>query len=208
MKRILGLAFCMFAVGLLTVSCSQGFLSKSAPGILSAKDVFSDPNLIKSNIANLYNRIHQDYGINQAWNFANFDDAFYSNFADYFRFKNQSYTYNFWSYWDYGYLHDINLFIDRIRNANQITRAKQMRFLGGAQFLRAYFYFNEVKAMGGVPMLLDTLKYNFSGNGSYLDRKRAPEYKVYNFVIAEADSAAKKLPKTQRLKIELRGGQR
>lgn len=182
-------------IGLVMVSCNPSdFLSKEPSNIVGTEEFFSDPNLVKSNIADLYNRMPQWYGLNQWWNFSMFDDAFPSSFPDYWRVKNQTYPYNYWSYWDYDYLHDLNLFIDRIREADKLHPDVQKRFLGEGLFLRANFYFAEVRSMGGVPILLDTVKYNFSGDASYLYRNRASEAEVYDLVIREADSAANLLP--------------
>lgn len=183
-------------IGFAAISCNQSdFLNKKPDNVVSPGQFFSDPGLVKSNIADLYNRIHQWYGLTQPWQFSQFNETFYSNFVDYWRFKNQSYPYSNWNYWDYSYLHDLNLFLDRIKEADELNSSTQQRFLGEAQFLRANFYFKEVRSMGGVPILLDTLKYNFSGDASNLYHKRAPESKVYDLVISEADSAAQNLPK-------------
>jgi hypothetical protein len=194
-KKWKGLITILF-LSFIIISCSQSdFLNKKPSNVIGTEQFFKDPDLIKSNIADLYNRMPRWYGIYDWSQYCNFNEAFPSDFGNYYRVKNQNYGYGFWNYWDYGYLHDINLFLDRIREAKQLTPDTQQRFEGEGQFLRANFYFAEVRSMGGVPMLLDTLKYNFSGNASNLYHKRAPEAKIYDFVISEADSAAQKLPK-------------
>jgi hypothetical protein len=183
-------------ISLVSIGCNQkSFLTRSPDNVISPNQFFSSKKLILSNVGNLYNQINQFYGLTQPWNYANFDDAFYSNSVDYYRFKNNNYPYNMWSYWNYAYLHNINLFLDRIKADDALQPEDKNRFLGEGLFLRAYFYFNEVKSMGGVPIVLDTLKYDFSGNASSLYRKRAPEAKVYDLIINEADSAAGILPK-------------
>jgi hypothetical protein len=188
-------------IGFTMAGCNQSnFLDKKPTNIVGTNTFFSDPSLIKSNVANLYGRMFRIWGLNQYWNFTNYAWAFPSNSVDYWRQKQTNYPYAWWSYWDYGYIHDINLFIDRIKKADQLDQAVQQRFFGEGQFLRANFYFDEVRSMGGVPILLDTLKYNFSGSGAYLDRPRAPEAKVYDLVISEADSADQKLPKDPGIK--------
>ncbi len=182
-------------IGFAGVSCNPNdFLNKEPDDVIPPGEFFSDPSLVTSNIANLYNRMPQWFGLNQWWNFSMFNHAFPSSFPDYWRLKNQTYPYTHWSYWDYDYLHDINLFLNRIRAADKLDSAVQQRFLGEALFLRANFYFAEVRSMGGVPILLDTVQYNFSGDASYLYRKRAPEAEIYDLVIREADSAANLLP--------------
>lgn len=195
--------YIILLIGFIMIGCSN-FLDKQPSTIISSEQVFSNTRTIKSNIANLYSRMHRYYGFGRfsykSAHLADFNDVFPSKNSELHRVRNKDYPYMKWNYWDYDYLHDINLFINRIKQANEIPKATRQRFLGEVQFLRAIFYFNEVKSMGGVPLVLDTLKYNFSGDASYLYRKRAPEAKVYDFVINEADSAAKKLTKNTSIK--------
>src|SRR5699024_12609072 len=58
-----------------------------------------------------------------------------------------------WAYWDYGYIHNINLFLVRAENADALDPADKERFMAEARFLRANTYFEMVKRMGGVPLL-------------------------------------------------------
>lgn len=191
-------------ISLAVVSCKD-FLSREPDSVVPPGQFFDDPSLVKSNIASLYNRMPHNSmdkvpGLSKWWNFAMFNHTFPSSFPDYWRVKNETYSYAYWNYWDYNYLHDLNLFLLRIKKANQLDPDKRERFLGEALFLRANFYFKEVRSMGGVPILLDTLKYDFSGDAGYLYRKRASEAKVYDLVIREADSAAHLLPKDPSIK--------
>lgn len=186
---------------MLNYGCNhKDFLTKDPSDIVGEEEFFSDPDLVKSNIADLYNRMPHWFGLDQWWNFAQFNAGFPSSFPDYWRLQNQTYPYGNWNYWDYDYLHDLNLFIDRIQEASELEPDVQNRFFGEALFLRANFYFSEVRSMGGVPILLDTVKYDFSGDASYLYRKRSSEAEVYDLVLSEADSAAKLLPKDPSIK--------
>lgn len=198
-RNVLFLAILM--INLTLVSCDPAdFLSRKPDNVIGKKNFFQDAKLVRSNVADLYNRIGQWYGINQWWQFAQFDHVFPSNFADYWRVKNQTWSYANWRYWDTNYLHDLNMFTERIKKAEQIASEKRKRFQGEVLFLRAHFYFKWVRSMGGVPILLQTLEYDYSGDASYLYRKRAPEAKVYDLVIREADSAAHMLPKDPTIK--------
>lgn len=172
------------------------FLDKKPTNILLTNQVWSDPNLVLSVVADLYDRIPEYQELQQYWNFTDFDDAFPSNYGDYWRVQNQTYGYNDWSLWNYNYIRDINLFILDCKNADQLDSADRNRFLGEGEFLRATAYFDLVKRMGGVPLILDTMVYNFSSgnNTSYWQHPRATEAAVYDFVINECDSAAALLP--------------
>lgn len=184
------------------LSCSEqdNFLSRDPSNVLLNDQLWSNSSLVRSNLADLYDRIPEYQELDQYWNFADFDEAFPSNYGDYWRVKNQTYGYGNWRYWDYGYVHDINLFIRKARHADKLDEADQKRFLAEAQFLRANVYFELAKRMGGTPLLQDTLKYNFSGDATYLQHPRAKESEMYDFVIAELDTAAANLPKDPGIK--------
>lgn len=201
MKRNIGI-ICILLLSLV-VACKkaeENWLNIKPNNILLTDQVFSDPNLVLSVLADLYDRIPEYQELEQYWNFADFDIAFPSAYSDYWRVKNQVYDYNAWSYWDYGYIRDINLFIQRLRQATQLDTSDQHRFLAEAQFLRANAYFELVKRMGGVPLILDPLHYNYSGDPTYLQYPRAKESQIYDFIINELDSAARYLPNDPNIK--------
>jgi hypothetical protein len=182
------------------VKNEDAWLDKSPTTVLLNDQVWSNPDLVLTVLANLYDRIPEYQELDQFGNFADFDEAFPSSYGSYELVKNQTYDYSNWNYWDYAYIRDINLFIQHDRQATQLDTADQHRFLAEAQFLRANVYFTLVKRMGGVPLLLDTMHYNFSGDPTYLQHPRAKESEVYDFVINELDSAAKYLPQDATIK--------
>jgi hypothetical protein len=183
------------------ISCDhQEFLSRESGNILSEEQLWSNPNLVETNLAGLYDRMAEYQEIEQYWNFTNFDEAFPSRNGDYFRVQNQTYGYGSWGYWDYGYVFDINQFLERGRNSESIDPAVKERFLAEGHFLRANVYFELVKRMGGVPIIQETQEYDFSGDPSYLRRPRASEAEVYDFVLTELDSAQMALPQDPAIK--------
>lgn len=200
MKRYNFLLIFLLLLGLGCVKNEDAWLDKEPTTVLLPDQVWSNPDLVLTVLANLYDRIPEYQELDQFGNFADFDEAFPSSNGDYGRVKNQTYDYNNWSYWDYGYIRDINLFIQDAREATQLDTADQHRFLAEAQFLRANVYFSLVKRMGGVPLILDTMHYNFSGDPTYLQHPRAKESEVYDFVINELDSAAQYLPQDPSIK--------
>lgn len=193
-KNIFVIAILLLCLGLGCQKAQEDWLSKKPTDILLNDQVWSDPKLVLSVLADLYDRIPEYQELQQYWNFADFDEAFPSAYGDYWRVKNQTYDYSAWNYWDYGYIRDINLFIQKDRQATKLDTADQNRFLAEAQFLRANAYFTLVKRMGGVPLLLDTMHYNFSGDPTYLQHPRAKESEIYDFIIKELDSAKAFLP--------------
>ena len=200
MKRYILL---LMALGCLFGGCAKmqdDWLDKDPTTVLYPDQLWSNPDLVLSVLANLYDRIPEFQELQQYGNFANFDEAFPSSNNEYNRVKNQTYDYGAWGYWDYAYVREINLFIQHAREATELDSTDQRRFLAEAQFLRANVYFALVKRMGGVPLLLDTMKYNFSGDPTYLQHPRAKESEVYDFILKELDSAAQYLPKDATIK--------
>lgn len=180
----------------LTTGCKSDleFLNVKSTNILLVDEVFSDPRLVLSVATDLYNRIPDlvepaNFGI-----YASFDEAFAS--GDYGRHQNREYSYDDWNYWDYGYIREINLFIERVEAAKSLTPADKARFVAEGRFLRANAYFELVKRMGGVPLITESLTYDYSGDASYLRKPRAKEAEIYDYVISELEAIKSVLPKT------------
>lgn len=197
--RIITILSCLL-LGMGCAKMQDDWLSKEPTRVLLPDQVWSNPDLILNVLADLYDRIPEYQELQQYWNLTDFDEAFPSAYGDYWRVKNQNYSYGSWSYWDYGYVRDINLFIQHAENAETLDSAIRNRFVAEAQFLRANVYFALVKRMGGVPLILDTMKYNFSGDPTYLQHGRAKESEIYDFVLKELDSAAAHLPQDAAIK--------
>ena len=81
-----------------------------------------------------------------------------------------------------------NLFIERCEPATELSDADKQRFIAEARFLRASYYFELVKRMGGVPLILEAEEYDFNGDPSYLQHPRETEAAIYDFVISEAEA--------------------
>lgn len=191
-KYILSLA----ALLSLTTSCKEDaeFLNIKSTNILLIDEVYSDPRLVLSAATDLYNRIPE---LLEPGNFAlmaAFDEAFAS--GDYGRHQNREYSYDDWSLWDYGYIREINLFIERVNAATKLSAADKTRFAAEGRFLRANAYFELVKRVGGVPLITESLTYDYSGNAAYLRKPRAKESEVYDYVISEFEAIKSLLPKT------------
>lgn len=170
------------------------FLEREPTDILAEDQVWANEDLVFSVLADLYNRLPDYQGLENWWEYANFDEAFGSNAGDYWRHQNQEYEYDNWEMWDYTYIRDLNLFIQKCEAATEISADAKVRFLAEARFIRAMVYFEHVKRMGGVPLILAPLEYDNSGDPSYLQFPRAKEHEVYDFVIAEMEAVKNALP--------------
>lgn len=185
-------------------SCNdQEFLDRPPSSILTEDQVYANEDVVLSVLGDLYNRYY-DFGTVENWNtLADFNEAFWSEAGRYNIFQNSGWDnnqqlrdsqVNKWFTWDYGYIRDINQFIQKTEGATALSPTIRNRFLAEARFLRASYYFEMVKREGGVPIILEPLTYDFSGDPSYLQMPRAKESEVYDFVIKEAEEIKDNLP--------------
>ncbi|RZK89358.1 MAG: RagB/SusD family nutrient uptake outer membrane protein [Pedobacter sp.] len=177
-------------------SCKKDseFLNKQPTNTLSVDATWKDASLVLSVMGDLYDRFPDFQRIESWWLYADFDEGFGSAGGDYFRHQNIEYNYDSWNYWDYGYIRDINLFIKRGMEPNALSTADRDRFIAEARFIRAGVYFEMVKRMGGVPIITEVLEYDYSGDPTYLQRARAKESEVYDFIISELEAVKGMLP--------------
>ncbi|MFY9152278.1 MAG: RagB/SusD family nutrient uptake outer membrane protein [Prolixibacteraceae bacterium] len=193
MKKYIILSIMLISLGW---GCNDAaFLDKEPTNILLDNQIWSDQSLVLSVVADLYDRV-PEYQTLQGWaDFASFDEAFASNGGDYWRHKNQDYGYGEWGNWDYGLIREVNLFIQKCGTADKLDAAVKARFLAEGRFIRANIYFELVKRMGGVPLILEPMTYDFSGDPTYLQKPRAKEVEVYDFIIKELEEIKADLPK-------------
>lgn len=170
------------------------FLNVLPTSILTNDQAFSDPNQVLSILANLYNR-QVDIATIKAWEtMADFGEAFPSTGGNPGPVQRTDWGYGEWGTWDYGYIRHLNLFIERCTAAKTLSEDNKKRFLAEARFLRANYYFEMAKRMGGVPLILESLQYDFKGDPTYLQNPRATEAGMYDFVISEAEAIKMDLP--------------
>lgn len=170
------------------------FLNVLPTSILTNDQAFSDPNQVLSILANLYNR-QLDIATVKAWEtMADFGEAFPSTGGAPGPVQRTDWGYGEWGTWDYGYIRHLNLFIERCTAATTLSDENKKRFLAEARFLRANYYFEMTKRLGGVPLILESLQYDFKGDPTYLQFPRSTEAAMYDFVISEADAIKVDLP--------------
>lgn len=170
------------------------FLNVLPTSILTNDQAFSDPAQVLSILANLYNRQLDVATIKDWGTMADFGEAFPSTGGAPGPVQRTDWGYGDWGTWDYGYIRHLNLFIERCTAAKTLSEDNKKRFLAEARFLRANYYFEMTKRMGGVPLILESLQYDFKGDPTYLQNPRATEAGMYDFVIAEAEAIKMDLP--------------
>lgn len=195
MKKVLSIIFVTVLLYLTGCKKDSEFLNVQPTSILTNEQAFSDPAQVLSIIADLYNRQLDFSGLDNGWSsFADFSESFPSENGSANIVQRNEWGFGDWSTWDYGYIRDLNLFIERATEATALSETDRTRFLAEARFLRANYYFEMVKRMGGVPLIKESLEYDFSGDPTYLQYPRAKESEVYDFVISEIEAIRNDLP--------------
>ncbi|WP_205514450.1 RagB/SusD family nutrient uptake outer membrane protein [Longitalea arenae] len=195
MKKIFPIILAGILLNAAACKKDSAFLDVQPTSILTNQQAFSDPAQVLSILADLYNRQQDFSGLDNGWaSFADFSESFPSENGSASIVQRNEWGFKEWETWDYGYIRDLNLFIERATEANTLAETDKKRFLAEARFLRANYYFEMVKRMGGVPLILQSLRYDFSGDPTYLQYPRAKESEIYDFVISEAEAIKNDLP--------------
>lgn len=186
MKKYIYIAVLLLST-LTSCENDSDFLEKEPPNIFTNEQLWKSKELIYQAVADLYSR-YVDYQHLGAWyDYAKFSEAFAARSTEWGRHKNTDWGYDEWRAWDYGYIRHLNLFIQQCENATVLDSQTQNRYLGEIRLLRACYYFELTKRMGGVPLILEPLVYDFSGDPTYLRHARAKESEMYDFIIDECD---------------------
>lgn len=201
------------AVIVIITGCSKTddeFLDIPPTSVIPADVAFSDPALVLAILGDLYNRqldfsaldnrpIPGTNNTDPGWlTFADFSETFPSDAGSYYLVQRTGWGYNEWQvdwFRTYEYIKDLNLFIQRDSASTELSASDKARFLAEGRFLRANFYFEVVKRMGGVPLVLQPLIYDIGkGDVTDLQYPRAKESDIYDFVISEAEAIKNDLP--------------
>ena len=187
----------LFSLMLGSAACKSDseFLDVQPSSLLTIEQAFKDPNQALSVLADLYDRQWDISGLDNGWgSFADFSETFPSNNDSKFFVQRDSWNFGEWGMWDYGYVRDVNLFIERCTAATTLNEEIKTRFLAEARFLRAAHYFEMTKRMGGVPLVLKSMVYNFGDDPAPLQYPRSKEAEMYDFVISEMEAVKANLP--------------
>src|SRR5688500_10398006 len=173
-------------------SCKKDDLLDTEPQtILTDEQIWKDPKLINSVLANLYDRIPKYASLAAGpENFTIFDEGIWSGLNNNdLEARNNLINYGFdrWRIWDYSYIRDVNVAIDNITQSTSIelTAALKSQYIAELRFLRALDYFEMVKRMGGVPIVTKQLIYDGKGDPTPLQQPRNKEEHVYDFIASE-----------------------
>jgi hypothetical protein len=193
------------------VGCKKDsdFLGVQPNTFLTNDQIFSDPNLVLSVLADLYNRqedlssldgylIPYTNNNEPGWRtFADFSESFPSESGSAYLVQRTGWGYDAWQLdWTraYTYIRDLNLFLQRDSISTGLADADKKRFYAEGRFLRANFYFEMTKRFGGVPLVTEPLTYDYKGDVKSLQLPRAKESDIYDFILKEAEAIKGDLP--------------
>ena len=185
----------IIAALLSTGACKKDseYLDVPPKQIIPTETLFSDPVLVLSALANLYDRQLDFSSLDNGWaSFVDFSEAFPSENGSNNIIQRTSWGFGEWGNWDYDYIRELNLFIQRANAATKLSETDKNRFIAEARFLRANYYFELVKRMGGVPLVTEAGE--FTNDVTSLQQPRAKESEIYDFIISEAEAIKDNLP--------------
>lgn len=191
MKKLSILPILLIGLSTATLTGCKGFLDQEPDTILTSEQIFSDPDMIKSALANLYGRV--DYGQHtQDWDRFNFIDESERCMGGPRRFTN--YPNDFWRVYDYYLLRNINQCLQGLRQSTAVSEAERKGLEGEVRFIRAWYYFNMARSLGGMPIVGDKVfSYDPGTDVTDLQLPRATEAEVYDYVIKECDEISANL---------------
>ncbi|RZK39194.1 MAG: RagB/SusD family nutrient uptake outer membrane protein [Pedobacter sp.] len=187
MKKIY-IAFALF-ISLTMNSCKHDdWFYRESKTTITDEQLWNDPNLITSLLANYYDRLPSLHGVFNTGGMTEIDDAMWSGTRDQNGRNDFQYGNDYGRYWNYGLIRDLNLSLENISTLGvRLTPTQKNQFIAEMRFIRAFVYFEMVKRMGGVPLVTKQLIYDFSGDPTPLQVPRAKEYEVYDFIYRELE---------------------
>jgi hypothetical protein len=202
MKKLLSII--TIAAVVLGAGCKKDsdFLDVKPTTFLTTDQVFSDPNLALTVLADLYNRQEDITSLDgtsadPGWRtFADFSESFPSENGSSYLVQRTGWGYGQWSIdWAtaYTYVREVNLFLERDSASKDLADADRKRFYAEGRFLRAMYYFELAKRYGGVPLITHSL--TLPGKDiTTIQYPRAKESDIYDFIISEAEAIKGDLP--------------
>ena len=179
-------------ITIILFSC-EDWLDKHPYDVVSSDEVWTDITTAEGVLANLYDRLNTS-PFDKA-NMQLTDEAMWS--GDRAGLNDiQNIPSNQFEYWDYTYIRDLNLFIEKAQ-ASSLDNKKQLE--GEGRFLRAYTYFEMVKRFGGVPLVIKSYVYDENTPIENYQPVRETEAGIYDFIASEIDDIVSQsmLPETK-----------
>ena len=177
---------------MMSMTACGDFLDQEPDRIMTDDQIFSDAVMIKSVLANYYGRVSWGQRGADYSQFTVLDEAAYCNGGPDHR---STFEDDRWRVYDYTLVRDINQFLKGVRETTVLSEAEKAPLEGEARFLRAWYYFNVCRGLGGMPIVGDEIfDYQAGMDLSTLQKPRATEVEMYDYIISECEEIAGKLP--------------
>lgn len=191
---------CLFlALVFIQLGGCKKYLEREPTDILLDEQVWSDPKLAVSVLANMYNRIQPTGGLEGGkLSPTDIDEAMWSGGlgANNARNTRVNFPYTDKQLWTYDLIRDVNLFLEKLEASTAMETVDKNHLLAEGRFIRAYIYFLHVRSMGGVPLILKTYQYNSPDDVEGMKEARSTEAGIYDFIASELDAIKESLPLT------------
>lgn len=190
--------YILIVLGIFTMISCEDYLEKQPQDILLDDQVWNDPELAKSVLANLYNRLQPFAGLDDAWaDVTDTDLAIWSGQPiQQWRNERQNFPNNFRGQWRYGLIRDIQIFLEKVGASSEFSEEDKTRLLAEGRFIRAFVYFQHVRSMGGVPLVLQSFTYEGTDSVEAMQIPRSTEEEIYDFISTELDEIKDLLPQS------------
>ncbi|HLU89632.1 MAG TPA: RagB/SusD family nutrient uptake outer membrane protein, partial [Cyclobacteriaceae bacterium] len=142
--------FLLFIIGF--QSCQDDVLEREPLDKIPEGNVWNDEVMINAYVTNLYSRFPFFAFEQQNWYSWTDEGTRSTGNASNIAQGTVSRSSEGAPYWDYAYIRDINVFLERIGPA-EINEAVKQQLEGEVRFIRAYTYFEMMKRYGGVPLV-------------------------------------------------------
>jgi len=176
----------------MSLGCKD-YLTTEPVNMLSTEMVLADKNAFEAHLAVIYTKmyferfsVYLDLNTNQLVNCVSGQNLTLdagSTFTD-----NPQEITEVWARC-YSVLRDLNILIKEWPNATAFKGTESDNILGELKFLRAYTYFKLVRGYGGVPIVTDPMEIPASGIVTELQKPRAKEVDVWNYIETEMTDA-------------------
>lgn len=177
----------------LILSSCKDYLDQEPDNILSDEAVYNDPKLIKSVLANFYDRISYGQHIRgDLYDYTRLDEAIRYDPDDVNGFDR-----NKWREYNYELVRNINDFLYKLKTVSTISEEPVGKVEGKnlwrdeARFIRAWYYFCSARTLGGVPIVGDELfQYTPGDDVQPMQKARSTEAGIYDYIIEECQDIA------------------
>lgn len=172
----------------LSMTACNGFLDREPDKIMTDEQIFNDPVMIKSVLANYYGRVTWGQHVADWGSFTIIDDAARCDGGP---DQRSTFEDDLWRVYDYTLVRNINQFLKGLRETTALTDAEKAPLEGEARFLRAWYYFNMCRGLGGMPIVGDDIfDYTPGMDVTSMQYPRSTEAEMYDYIISECQAIA------------------